>query len=192
MRIMTYVANEWEERYGETASRLRSKLEKAGFSVSPTGPWLCGGAVRRAMLGLPLDSDLDLFFPNEDALAAVRGEHKWKANSSCESAECNGVTVQLIRIAWYPTIADVLESFDFTICQFGYDGDSFHVGEWALVDATRKRLAVHKITHAVSSVRRMLKYGRQGFRVCNGAISSLLTEIERNPESKASDILYVD
>jgi len=72
-----------------------------------------------------------------------------------------------------------------------FDGTTLTVGDFTLWDLGRKRLAVHRITFPVSSMRRVLKYTRQGFYACNGALNSLLRATADNPELR-TDIAYVD
>jgi hypothetical protein len=62
-----------------------------------------------------------------------------------------------------------------------------------LWDLGRKRLAIHKVTYPVATMRRMIKYTRQGFNACAGCMATLLRETATSPEAMASlDIAYVD
>src|SRR5690554_6269227 len=40
--------------------------------LSPDGPWLAGGAIRRTLIGDPLNSDFDFFFRDSDQLDSFR------------------------------------------------------------------------------------------------------------------------
>ena len=91
------------------------------------------------------------------------------------------IDVQCIRFAFYADADAVINSFDFTICQFAFDGATLTHGEYALWDLGRKRLAVHQITFPVSSMRRVLKYATQGFKACNGCLAALLRATADNP-----------
>jgi len=100
--------------------------------------------------------------------------------------------IQLIR-AIYPTDADdLLDKFDFTICQLAYDGETVTVGKFTLWDIARKRLAVHKITHHVSSLRRLLKYTSQGYYACTGCLTDILLEANLATPGAITGALYVD
>ena len=170
---------------------------------SVDGPWLAGGSLRRMLLGQRLESDLDFFFRNETQLASFREtvedmglEKKRETEHHVHYRGMVGDTqrdVQCIRFAYSSSADAVVDRFDFTICQFAYDGERLTVGEHALWDLGRKRLAVHKITYPVSSMRRLLKYGAQGFVACNGAIAAILRQTAERPELQAAlDIAYVD
>ncbi len=181
------------------------------------GPWLAGGAVRRSIMGDSDRSDFDLFFSNSDSyldvynrLMGVVEPYSFEAVSSTldvdnivltytppDTEDSSGVPikfkVQLIHKIFYPCVEELLDSFDFTICQFALVGnDMLYSGPYSLWDLGRKRLAVHKITYPLSSVRRMIKYSNQGFYVCNGAINALLRTTVENPELLDTRYEYVD
>jgi hypothetical protein len=171
--------------------------------LAPFGPWLAGGALRRTLLGKQPASDFDFFFRDADQLQAfedrviasgltkVRETEHHKHYRGTLGEDPTPRDIQMIRFAFYADAAAVIDSFDFTICQFAYDGQALTVGDFSLWDLGRKRLAVHKITYPVSSMRRMLKYGQQGFTVCTGAMQALLVQSVALPELKL-EIAYVD
>ena len=101
-------------------------------------------------------------------------------------------TIQLLRMSFEPAIDAVLDSFDFTICQFGFDGSDLVCGPFSLWDLARKRLAMHKITFGASSVRRMTKYSKQGFTFCQGTIVTILEAIAKDPTKIQAEVDYVD
>jgi hypothetical protein len=173
--------------------------------LASSGPWLGGGALRRTILGTEPDSDFDFFFRDAAQLAEfgadIEGRGFYKVRESEHHIEYRGNVggtgmprdVQCIRFAFYQNVEAVIDSFDFTICQFAFDGARLMCGEFALWDLGRKRLAVHRLTYPVSSMRRMLKYASQGFRACSGAIATILRETASNPALLAAmGIAYVD
>jgi hypothetical protein len=102
------------------------------------------------------------------------------------------VTIQAIRHAFYASPEAVINSFDFTICQWVTDGEELVVGEFTLWDTARKRLALHEVTLAVSTLRRVLKYTSQGFTACSGMLTDLLERVARNPEIINAQIISMD
>ncbi len=172
-------------------------------ALSVDGPWLAGGALRRALLRQEPDSDIDFFFRDADQLKAFRDDLAAKGLKQVRETEHHVEfrgrigesaierVVQLIRFAFYANAAAVIDSFDFTICQLAFDGKTITVGDHTLWDLGRKRLAVHRVTFPVASLRRLLKYGQQDFTACNGALATLLRATAQNPELKM-DIAYVD
>jgi hypothetical protein len=201
--VHTYPLAGFLGRSGLDGSALAAAVKALpGLSLS-AGPWLAGGAVRRAITGRKLDSDLDLFFASAEQLGEVKdalieggaaigattdhvvtltlpreGEQPWK--------------VQLCRIAYYAAPADVLDSFDFTICQCLTDGETLVVGEFTLWDLARKRLALHRLTYGTATVRRLIKYTRQGFTACSGALADILERSIADPSTVQREVEYVD
>lgn len=199
-----YKLEDFVERYDLGGADKFKTIMAALPPVGQDGPWLCGGALRRLLRGDALDSDWDFFFKDRAQFeafdAAIRKVPKHTVITS-EHANTYGVPVkdqgkpvkvQAVKIAYYQTLADVLDSFDFSICQFGYDGAELQCAPFALFDLARSRLAVHKITFATASVRRMLKYQTQGYTVCAGAIRALLEAVSKDPALIQSEVTYVD
>ncbi len=199
MDLRDFLARSTERAFEETTL---AKVLAGLPSLSPAGPWLAGGALRRTLLGQEPDSDFDFFFRDADQLAAFKAALPFDLEKVRETehhihfrgrAGESGlpVDVQCIRFAFYADAQAVIDSFDFTICQFAFDGTDLTAGPYSLWDLGRKRLAVHKVTFPVSSMRRVLKYARQGFRACDGCLATLLRATAENP-SLNMEIAYVD
>lgn len=198
--LADFLSRSTDQDFAETTL---AKIVAALPSLSPAGPWMAGGAVRRTMLGQEPDSDFDLFFADDQQLSGFREGLEARGFVKVRSTEhhdhyrgaIEGSSVlrdvQLIHFAYYASAADVIESFDYTICQTAFDGLTLTVGDHTLWDLARKRLAVNKITFPVSSARRLLKYAQQGFTACNGCLATLIRATAENPELR-TDITYVD
>ena len=67
------------------------------------------------------------------------------------------------------------DSFDFTVCQFGWDGKDIFGTSLGLVSALRGHLGVHKIDKALAtdSLRRAFKYAAKGYKPCHATIRDL-------------------
>lgn len=180
------------------------ELLKGLPDVSTSGPWVAGGAVRRTLLQEPLSSDIDYFFRDEEQKAAfcltmlTRGARmiSEKDHATTFSIQIEGkgpnIIVQAITLAYYQNLEAVLDSFDFTITQFGYDGADLVCGDFSLWDLARKRLALHKLTFGVSTVRRLIKYTKQGFTACSGVLAAILESTVADPQTIHRDTEYVD
>ncbi|MFP3367631.1 hypothetical protein R0J93_28775, partial [Pseudoalteromonas sp. SIMBA_148] len=60
-------------------------------------------------------------------------------------------------------------------------------------DLGRRKLAIHKITYPVATMRRMLKYTTQGFTACAGCMQQIIKDTATSPEAMSQlDIEYVD
>jgi hypothetical protein len=168
------------------------------------GSWLAGGALRRTFIGHAMDSDFDFFFSSADAMTAWEArlpsnlklvretEHHKHWRGAVEGSDLP-IDVQAIRFRFYENAEQVIDSFDYTITMFALDGDQLVTTPYALWDLGRRKLAVHKITYPVATMRRLLKYTRQGFTACGGCLSSLLRETAQSPEAMGQlDIQYID
>lgn len=189
--------------------RALSRLPKLGGN----GPWLAGGAIRKTIQGVSLDSDFDFFFKDQAQLDLFKeglencGARMLKQNDknemwilpSCipEDTEGEGIylpemEIQLIKFRWYETAEEVIDSFDFTLCQFAYDGEWIFLSDFALWDVARRKLVPHKITYGTASLRRLIKYANQGFTACGGALSEILRQVAQDPSIIQEETLYID
>ena len=166
------------------------------------GPWIVGGSVRRLLDGLPQTSDVDVGFRDAEQLAAFvarltaagfkqTGETPEYVGLSGKIGDAT-MAVQALRVTFGARPEDVIDAFDFTICQFAFDGTDLVCGDFSLYDLARKRLAIHRITYAASTVRRMLKYGRQGYRFCQGTVVAILEAVAKDPAVIHAAMEYVD
>jgi len=141
------------------ADTTLAKALKRLPDVAVSGPWIAGGAVRRTVQGEKLDSDFDFFFAGEEqanrfasemlSLGAAQTAATDKATTFLLPAEMpnEGVylpemKVQAIRFQYYRDAEAVIDSFDFTLSQFAYDGESVYLGTFALWDVARKRIVI--------------------------------------------------
>lgn len=68
------------------------------------------------------------------------------------------------------TPAQVINTFDFSICQWAHDGQQIYWGTNTLQDVMRGRVRIVRIHHPMSTMRRMAKYSGRGYFFCNGAM----------------------
>lgn len=182
-----------------------AEVERIYKAFSSVECWLGGGAIRRTLIKQALDSDFDFFFKSVDykntfvATAKSKGmsvvretKHHTELRGTLEGSDLP-VVVQAIHFKYYENIEQVLDSFDYTITQFVYDGEFMHTTDEALWDLGRKKLAIHKITYPVATMRRMLKYSNQGFTACGGCMADLYRKTLESTEALGElDIEYVD
>ena len=174
-------------------------------AFSQEGAWIGGGAIRRTLINQPLDSDFDFFFRSQDAFSiwldnkpktmeVVREtQHHVQLEGTIGDSKLP-IIVQGINFQYYPDGAPtVVDSFDYTITQFVLADTTLHTTDMALWDLGRRKLSINKVTYPVATMRRMLKYTKQGFTACAGCMQELLLQTANSPEAMASmDIEYVD
>jgi hypothetical protein len=182
-------------------------------ALSENGPWLAGGAIRKTIQCAALDSDFDFFFKDQEQLdnfaeglqekgarllVSNDKNEKWilpteiPEDTEGENIYLPEMEIQLIKFQFYESAEAVIDSFDFTLCQFAYDGENLFMSDFALWDVARKKIVPHKITYGTSSLRRLMKYANQGFTACGGCLSEILEQVVRDPSVIQSETLYID
>jgi hypothetical protein len=113
--------------------------------VGKEGPWVLGGAARKEYFGLQQDSDYDIYFQSEEVFEYTNNILLERALPDINNYRyryiIGGAVIELC-LFFYPTIKEHFDNFDFTVCQFGYDGSSFHFGQSAILDWNHKRLSL--------------------------------------------------
>ena len=140
--------------------------------------WRC--AIRQWFNGWESQSDIDVFGQSQEALdkfietyllkAKLLNEHKY-----AKTYLLNNQLIQIIHVRFYASVLDLLDSFDFTVCQFAWDGQTIFSTPNAVISTSRKHLGAHKIypKHAADSLRRAFKYHKKGYQLCNGTMMAL-------------------
>jgi hypothetical protein len=176
---------------------------KATLTVSKDGPWIAGGSVRRQITGMKQESDYDFFFKTEEQMLTCLEELKAKKAKVNSESEFNidilmpveggdPIKVQFIKVSFFESLEKCLESFDFSLCQCGFDGTDFVFGDYTLFDLANKRIVPGKISYGVSSIRRLIKYSKQGYSVCGGGLTEMLEQIANDPKIINGKIQYID
>lgn len=176
--------------------------------VSSVGPWLAGGAVRRTLLGTSLaESDYDFFFRTQQQyddfcewmidihalkIAETPLQTTWTVFADEPASGQLPLKVQAIRVAFYESPEALLDTFDFTICQLVYDGTDLICGEYALWDLGRKLLVPHRVSFGVATLRRIIKYTKQGFYICGGGLGNILEQVVASPDIIRAETLSID
>lgn len=146
--------------------------------------WIAGGAIRRWFTGKEELSDVDVFFENDlafhDYCIRLKGLRYEEIGSHMNAVTFEGeAKIQCIRARFYPTLEVVFDSFDYTVCQFGWDGKDFFTTPHAIMSVLRNHLGVHNISkeYAVDSLRRAFKYHNKGFKPCNGTLQAIASSL---------------
>lgn len=73
---------------------------------------------------------------------------------------------QLVKLFWFDSAIHVIDSFDFTVCQFATDGNYIFYNPRSMVDLHNNELRFHqKKQPALHGMRRILKYVNKGFAI---------------------------
>ena len=148
---------------------------------------IAGGAVRDKLMGAEI-KDIDLFVQDketEDKLMTFLKNNGKEGNINSQTANYTyeGKWVQVVREKYYDmSTTQVIDSFDFTICQAMVTVNGLKVGEHFWESIATKHLRINKITFPLSTLERMQKYIKKGYEACNGtllAIAKSINDMER-------------
>lgn len=188
----------------------------------PEGAWVAGGCFESLVRG-EKPKDYDIFFRDEDAFcqtlnlltAAPADIEKFpeiepatgykvsnvdseevglKSTRFVDLERAHKPKIQLIKTMWYPSLAHVLHSFDFTAAQVGMDNIGVVLNPLSVLDIARKRLVLYRMTFPASTLRRMIKYTQKGYYVCPGSLQLIAQAtsdtLQATPASNG--VVYVD
>jgi hypothetical protein len=157
------------------------------------GPWLVGGTVRRILAGEEPTTDLDIMFKNEKQFEDYCGQLRERGAETIDESDrqitfsYEGWEVQPIRAVYSNTLIQTLNKFDFTICQFGFDGTNFVWGDNSVEHMQKGELVFLNTNDHVSSMRRAFKYAKQGFFMTPESIAKFLKTAAASNVSKDVD-----
>lgn len=161
------------------------------------GPWLAGGSVRKCFLNQPIGfSDWDIFFRNEKQFEECKILMHNIKNCYPIYESKNAITfqihdhthaiekyncptkVQLICRNYYETYQDLLDDFDFTICQFVTDGTTIKLGESTYLDIVDNviKLTSSEMINRAGFMTRMIKYISYGYKPSNELLNIILEQ----------------
>ena len=156
---------------------------------SENGPWVAGGSLLRTYTGQPLDSDIDVFFQSREqlerfiidfALKAHKGDpetrktndymikqtmvNEWHTTMTVNYMDKDW-KIQCVSFVYFKNIDELFESFDFDVCMWAYDGQYVHTHENTINSVKTKMIALKKINYPSVTLKRLVKYMRQGYNV---------------------------
>jgi hypothetical protein len=176
----------------KNVDKLKYHYQKLFFDELPEdtklGVFIGGGAIREYLSGGEI-KDIDVFTDSKEAEDKVLAFFKDKGKLLNENAMLANYTYkdkwfQVIKGKYYKSGYELIDSFDFTICQaalgvvmdlypeenrkefkveFLSSGDFFQ-------DALAKHLRINKITFPLSTLERLQKYIQKGYTACNGTL----------------------
>jgi hypothetical protein len=147
-----------------------------------TGPWIAGGAALSWYNGESAKSgDIDIFCANQDQYDTVTKQLHETPEFNCYSmfTSENAVTytmwdtkdgiikaepqkIQVIK-RFFPTLDDMFNSFDISICKIATDGLMFYLGATTAADIKNKRFTMRRPINNHVGARRCIKYITYGY-----------------------------
>ena len=170
--------------------------------------WIAGSAVRSLVTGETVN-DIDIFFKDRETVDIFL--EKFKDNSEikekfvCPAGQLYtfknagglGVDIQLICHRFYEDYNVLLDSFDFTICQYCLCFIDGAVNILTYLLAIRslytKELMLHKLTYPSSTLKRITKYVNRGYIARPSLYNQIVELIRNNSEDIVDDnLIYID
>lgn len=147
--------------------------------------WIAGGALRDYFQRKPLSTDVDVFFRSKtDCEQAIdnldaKGVQKIYSNDRLEGYLIRGLHIQLVKQRFFPTPADTVDNFDFTVCcaAVSHDGEVV-IHEDFFEDLAANRLAIHNMSYPLGTFSRMPRYIAKGFMPCSGTLHKIAKAIQ--------------
>lgn len=176
------------ERYGKL---ILNELKETNVKC-----WIAGGALRDYFNGVNVNTDYDLFFPNEveyekaNTYFKAKGcDVKWESDNGMKIVYV-GKTFDLVK-KFFNSPQETIEAFDFTVSMFAVDTERVYHGDTSFIDLAKRQLMFNKITYPASSMSRAFRYHKKGFSMCLGEMRKLIEAIQsmpiREPEIKEID-----
>jgi hypothetical protein len=176
------------------AELVVSHFTEKGFKVARTtsAATTLRGTFVEGMFDVVEETQADLLAVSALTHSILRAE-PMEPPAKEKQAEPIQLEIQIIGLGdGYASAAELLDSFDFTICQFAIDGDKVVFPPLALHDLNRKRLVINEVTYGLATMRRFIKYTKQGYFACGGVMTDYLTRIVEHPESIQGLMPYID
>lgn len=170
------------ERYGKI---ILTELNEAGIKC-----WLAGGALRDYFMGIKIDTDYDIFFPDESQYEKAKvffkskeAFVKWESDNGMKLVY-NKRTFDLIK-KFFATPQETINAFDFTVSMFAVDAEKVYHGESTFIDLAKRQLMFNKITYPASTLSRSFRYYKKGFSMCAGEMKKLVEAIQNMPKKES-------
>src|SRR6185312_5093576 len=169
------------ERYSKL---ILNELKEAGINC-----WIAGGAIRDYFSGVKVNTDYDLFFPNDIEyekckvyFKAKECSVKWESDNGMKIIY-NGKTFDLVK-KFFATPKETIDAFDFTVSMFAVDTETVYYGETTFIDLAKRQLMINKITYPASTMRRAFRYYKKGFSMCVGEMKKMVESIQGMPKQE--------
>lgn len=163
------------------------------------GPWIAGGMGRQLAINPECQefADIDVWFsgPTSYELCMIRlnntfGNYLYESFTSdnARTYTIGDHKVQLIRRAYYDSLDEVFDNFDFTCCQVAVDKD-FKLSGPGLADARNYVLKLNKLDSR-GFLARYAKYVGYGYTMPNEEFLDIIDNEEINYEFDATTLGY--
>jgi len=166
--------------FPETKNPAELRVLDAIAPEMTNGPWIAGGAALQWYLGGECETDIDIWcrnkkqekkvhgrlqnigflvIVNSDNAITLRHDVAFKNGSS----NFKKVTVQLIKQTYPNSAKEIIDDFDFTVCQLVTDGNTYIAGRHTYKDIKTRRLRLVEYKPK-TFLKRYIKYVAYGYK----------------------------
>lgn len=153
------------------------------------GPFIAGGAPLRWFVGQNCgESDIDVFCVNvkqaDTIVKRIQDHGRYQVMAKTENAitmryysqEPGDQTwlIQVIYVRFFPTLEQVIDSFDISVCQIGTTGYEWKLGKNTAKDLRKKQFRFESELRT-DSMKRLVKYWTYGFTPIDGTLDTFET-----------------
>lgn len=150
------------------------------------GPWICGGSVRKLYQKQKLNgSDIDIWTVDDQQMQDLKLKFDRLAKTGSRLTTDHAITykiddckIQLIK-HHFANYQEVIDDFDFTICQITTDGYQFKYNNTTISDINNKRLRLANSIRHDTIASRLLKYVVYGFKPDQQLLDDLLDQQDK-------------
>lgn len=165
------------------AHAIIMKAAETGASKLNLGPvprfWIAGGALTAAISGECIN-DFDVFSPFPETLSSFLGIPSF-TNGNIANHYIEGLKVQVVLNHAADLPDNTIDMFDYTIVMAAYNGDKLTYDERFFEDIAQRRLVANKFGWPLSSLERLAKYSKRGYKPCPFGLLELAEAINRLP-----------
>ena len=164
--------------------------------------YLAGGALQTLVNPSIKINDYDLFFKDAEyakiAKALLEEVHKAEKIFECPKGELTtylvkGMKIQLITKFYYPSMENLINTFDFRAAMFAYDGETLVTTRSAIHDSKKRRITINVIQYPVATLNRMIKYAaRKKFHITPEAMVDFVMIVNLSRFDEDQMELYID
>lgn len=174
----------------------RNFLQKKIFPLIGQGNyWLAGGSIQSLLTDSKIN-DYDIF---SNGLSKEL-KHNLLCNKYIPFFENDRVAKfriqnQVLDIVKIPfeSPETTIQSFDFTVSGAAIDSQGkFYCLDRFWQDLATRKLVINRIDHPLSTLRRMQKYIKKGFTICNGGMIQIAEALRKPDIDLTTQHLYMD
>ncbi len=176
-----------EKQYSPPSSKIYQTKNVAYYKFYKVRPvhkylndniYLAGGSLRTVLKCSSEEvNDFDLFFKSLDEVGPLYDrliKDGWVCSYACPdgflySLKHGKHKIQLICEVEYPTVENLLNSFDISACIFAYHKGIFYFAREAVRSVFAKKLRVNRVSYPVATLKRLVKYANKGYSLGESA-----------------------